>query len=130
MKPETMTGEQLQDIARSTAIGLPGVSHGRPFVDKLDVYKAAGKVFLIVTDDPDELIITVKAEPEFGWSLQREYGSIGPGRYLNKVHWISVGAGRKITTRLVKELVTHSYDLVLDLVPPDRHPAQGRGLVG
>lgn len=27
------------------------------------MYKVADKVFLIVTDDPDELIITVKADP-------------------------------------------------------------------
>ncbi|MEV6603107.1 hypothetical protein [Kutzneria sp. NPDC051319] len=29
------------------------------------MYKVAGKVFLIVTDDPDDQIITVKCEPEW-----------------------------------------------------------------
>jgi predicted DNA-binding protein (MmcQ/YjbR family) len=118
----TITGEQLQHIARSAANALPGVSHGRPFVDKLDVYKVAQKVFLIVTDDPDELIITVKTEPDFGRSLQRSYESIGQGRYLNKAHWISVGAGREITVELIEDLVAHSYELVLDSVPRSRRP--------
>jgi predicted DNA-binding protein (MmcQ/YjbR family) len=51
-----ISGEKLQDRARDTALALPGVSHGRPFTEQLDVYKVAGKVFLIVTDDPDERI--------------------------------------------------------------------------
>jgi hypothetical protein len=42
------SGEKLQDTARDTARALPGVSHGRPFTETLDVYKVAGKVFLIV----------------------------------------------------------------------------------
>jgi predicted DNA-binding protein (MmcQ/YjbR family) len=117
-----LTGERLQESARGTATDLPGVSHGRPFVEKLDVYKVAGKVFLIVTDDPDELIITVKAEPAFGQSLRFKYASIRPGRYLDKEHWISVGAGRGITAELIEDLVAHSYELVLDSVPRSRRP--------
>ncbi|WP_406118598.1 hypothetical protein [Streptomyces sp. NBC_00989] len=35
------------------------------------MYKAADKVFLIVTDDPDERIITVKSEPEHTRALER-----------------------------------------------------------
>ncbi|MGC0335243.1 MmcQ/YjbR family DNA-binding protein [Streptomyces sp. SLBN-8D4] len=57
-------GDRLQDTARQAALALPDVSHGYPFAPGLDVYKVAGKVFLIVTDDPDEQIITVKCEPE------------------------------------------------------------------
>ncbi|MER7727444.1 MmcQ/YjbR family DNA-binding protein [Streptomyces sp. NPDC096323] len=113
----TITGKRLQDVAHSTAGNLPGVSSGRPFTPKLDVYKVAGKVFLIVTDDPDDQIITVKAEPDRAWSLRQEYESVAPGRYLDKRHWISVSAGRDIATGTVKELVGHSYDLVLDSIP-------------
>ncbi|MBO4253057.1 MmcQ/YjbR family DNA-binding protein [Streptomyces griseorubiginosus] len=118
----SLSGEQLQDTARGTALALPGTGHGRPFTEQLDVYKVAGKVFLIVTDDPDELIVTLKAEPEHGRLLQGRYASITPGRYLDKRHWISVGAGRGITADLVAELVDHSYHLVLDTVPRNRRP--------
>jgi predicted DNA-binding protein (MmcQ/YjbR family) len=71
-----ISGEKLQDRACDTALALPGVSHGRPFTKQLDVYKVAGKVFLIVTDDPDERIVTLKAEPEYGRLLQHEHPSI------------------------------------------------------
>ena len=40
----------LQDRARETARSLPGVTEGYPFTDTLQVFKVAGRVFLIVTD--------------------------------------------------------------------------------
>jgi hypothetical protein len=64
------------------------------------VYKVADKVFLIVTDDPDEQIITVKCEPEHARALERGYASITPGRYVDKSHWISLGPGWGITKQL------------------------------
>lgn len=113
----TLSSEEVQQIARSTADSLTGVSNGRPFTPKLDVYKVAGKVFLIVTDDPDELIITVKAESGRGSALRRNYPTITPGRYLDKENWVSVGAGRGVSKDLIEDLVEGSYQLVRDSLP-------------
>ena len=118
----TLDGERLQEITRRTAESLPLVSNGRPFTEALDVYKVSGKVFLIVTDDPDELIITVKAEPHRGRFLRREYTSITRGRYLNKEHWVSVGAGEGITEDLVEDLVEGSYQLARETLPKKDRP--------
>jgi predicted DNA-binding protein (MmcQ/YjbR family) len=101
-------GDRLQDTARKAALALPDVSHGRPFTPDLDVYKVADKVFLIVIDDPDEQIITVKCGPEHARALVRGYASITPGRYLDKSHWISLGPGRGITKQLINDAVEHS----------------------
>ncbi len=120
----TLTGVRLQQEARRAAQALPGSGSSHPFTEKLDVYKVAGKVFLIVTEDPGERIITVKAEPEHGRRMRDEYPSITAGRYLDKTHWISVGVGRGITVALVKNLVTDSYDLALDSAPRSRRPAR------
>ncbi|MDM8084360.1 MmcQ/YjbR family DNA-binding protein [Cellulomonas cellasea] len=110
-----LSGEQLQRIARDTAASLTGVSNGRPFTPHLDVWKARGKVFLIVTDDdPDQQIITVKADPHHGDALRRDHESITRGRYLDKNHWISIGSGRGVTKRLIEDLVHSSYELVAD----------------
>ncbi|MFC9248482.1 MmcQ/YjbR family DNA-binding protein [Streptomyces sp. NPDC057136] len=116
-------GDRLQDTARQTALALPGVSHGYPFTPALDVYKVAGKVFLIVTDDPDEQIITVKCEPEHARARVHGYASITPGRYLDKRHWISLGPGPGITKRLVTDAVEDSYDLVVGQLPGRDRPA-------
>lgn len=115
-------GDRLQDTARQAALALPDVSHGYPFTSGLDVYKVAGKVFLIVTDDPDDQIITVKCEPEHARARERGHSSITPGRYLDKRHWISVGPGPGITERLITDAVEDSYDLVVDRLPHDKRP--------
>lgn len=108
----TLSGEQLQQIARDAAAALADVSHGRPFTPHLDVWKVRDKVFLIVTEnDPELQIITVKADTHHGDALCRDYHSITPGHYLDKQHWISIGPGRRITKRLIEDLVQDSYDL-------------------
>ena len=115
----TLSGEHLQQAARSIADSLPGVSNGRPFTETLGVYKVVDKVFLIVTDDPDELIITVKTEPGRGSALRREYSTIVRGRYLDKEHWASVGAGQGINEDLVEDLADNSYRLIHGSLPRD-----------
>ena len=115
-------GDRLQDTARQVALALPDVSHGYPFTPGLDVHKVAGKVFLIVTDDPDEQIITVKCEPEHARALERGHASITPGRYLDKRHWISLGPGPGITERLVTDVVEDSYHLAVERLPRRDRP--------
>lgn len=114
--------DRLQSTARQAALALPDVSHGRPFTPALDVYKVAGKVFLIVTDDPDEQIITVTCAPEHARAQERGYPTIIPGRYLDKRHWISLGPGPGITERLVTDAVENSYDLVIERLPRRERP--------
>lgn len=111
----SLSGSQLQQVARESAEALADVSNGRPFTAHLDVWKVADKVFLIVTDDdPGAQIITVKVDPHFADALRRDHDSITRGRYLDKEHWVSVGAGRGVTRRLVTQLVHVSYDLATD----------------
>ncbi|MGC5257197.1 MmcQ/YjbR family DNA-binding protein [Gordonia sp. DT218] len=108
----TLSGKQLQQIARDTAASLDGVTRGRPFTAHLDVWKVRDKVFLIVTDDdPDLQIVTVKVDPDHGDALRRDHGTITAGRYLDKLHWISIGSGPGITSALIDDLVHGSYEL-------------------
>lgn len=115
-------GDRLQDTARKVALALPDVSHSRPFTPQLDVHKVAGKVFLIVTDDPDEQIITVKSEPERARAHVHAHTSITSGRYLDKRHWITLGPGPGITKRLITDAVEDSYDLVAEQLPRRDRP--------
>jgi len=109
----TLSGERLQQVARDVATSLEDVGHGHPFTPHLEVWKVGQKVFLIVTqDDPDLQIITVKTDPGHGDALRRDHESITPGHYLDKRHWISVGAGEGITKKVVEDLVHGSYELV------------------
>ncbi|GAA3868128.1 MmcQ/YjbR family DNA-binding protein [Leifsonia kafniensis] len=111
----TLSGEQLQQHARDIAASLEHVTNGRPFTPHLDVWKVHDKVFLIVTDDdPDLQIITVKVDPHQADALRRDVDTITSGRYFDKRHWISIGAGAGITKQLIEYLVHASYDLADD----------------
>nr|WP_209044035.1 MmcQ/YjbR family DNA-binding protein [Brevibacterium marinum] len=102
---------------------MAATGSGYPFTEHLQVWKVAGKVFLIVTEDDPELeIITVKAEPHHGDALRREHDSIIRGHYLDKDHWISIGSGAGITPTVVDELVQDSYDLVREQLPLKDRP--------
>ena len=86
----TIDGTGLQRAALESARSLPGVDEGYPFTEGLLVFKVAGHVFLIVTENPEEQIITVKSEPPHIDALVREQPSAQPGRYLDKHHWVSI----------------------------------------
>jgi predicted DNA-binding protein (MmcQ/YjbR family) len=121
-----LSKRQLQTLAREVATSLPGVSHGRPFVEKLDVYKVGNRVFMIVTDDPDERIITLKADPDHASALRDHFQMVTFGRYLDKGHWISISAGRGITSQLITELVKTSYQLVVEMMLVRDRPKKDR----
>jgi predicted DNA-binding protein (MmcQ/YjbR family) len=113
----TFDDTSLQRAACDTARSLPGVEEGYPFTASLLVFKVAGHVFLIVTEDPNEQIITVKGEPPYVDALMQEHPSAQPGRYLSKHHWVSIAAGESITHALIDDLVQNSYHLVVEGLP-------------
>lgn len=111
------SGSELQQTARETAQSMADVTEGYPFTPRLLVFKVAGRVFLIVTEDPDEQIITVKAEPPQVDALVREHPTATPGRYLDKDHWVSLGPGVGISRELIQTVVRDSYYLAVDQLP-------------
>lgn len=121
----SLTGTKLQRVAAEAADRLPGTSSGHPFTSHLRVWKVAGKVFLIITEDDPELeIITVKVDPRLGDALRRDHASISRGRYLDKEHWISIAAGDGVTRSLVEGLVHDSYELAEQQAPAKDHPEE------
>lgn len=119
----TLTGYELQRLARQVADGLSETTSGYPFTEHLRVWKVVGQVFLIVTEDnPDQQIITVKARPEDVDALREEYPCISRGQYLDKDHWISINAGPGITRALVKGVVRESYALAQEQLSTKDRP--------
>ena len=120
-----LSGQDIQTKAREVGCDLSATSSGYPFADHLQVWKVAGKVFLIVTeDDPDLETITLKIEPHHGDTLRRGHRSISRGHYLDTDHWISIGTGAGVTRTLVEDLVQDSYDLAREQLPLKDRPRQ------
>lgn len=129
------SGKSLQKAARKQAEKLPGSELDHPFGPDYEVYKVAGKVFLLLTRIPkdsegqgvDKAIrgkraVVLKVGPEDAEALRGEYGSIAHGYHMNKKHWITVANGDDIKKKLVKQLVVDSYRLVVETLPKAERP--------
>ena len=60
--------------------------------------------------------INLKCDPERSLELRDEHPGILPGWHMNKRHWNTVMLD-EVPTVLVKELVKHSYYLVVASLP-------------
>ncbi len=97
---------------RTYCLSKPDVEEGFPFGEETLVFKVNGKIFLLVSLDSQPLQFNAKCDPEKAIELRDEYESIIPGYHMNKKHWNTVIVDKKLSKKLLKELIDHSYDLV------------------
>jgi len=57
--------------------------------------------------------INLKCDPIRAEALRQEYEAIKPGYHMSKKHWNTITLDNSISTDFLKELIDHSYDLVL-----------------
>jgi predicted DNA-binding protein (MmcQ/YjbR family) len=104
-----MNIEQLREYCLSK----PGTEETTPFGPDNLVYKVEGKMFLLVGLDNQPLQFNVKCDPERALELREEYPQhVLPGYHMNKKHWNTVIVDGKLSGRLLKEFIDHSYGLV------------------
>lgn len=112
-----MNIEQL----RNYCIQKKGVTEAFPFDDNVLVFKVLGKVFLLTGMDSweqGESAINLKCNPDYALELREQYESIEPGYHMNKKHWNTVRVFKgELPTKLVLELIDHSYDMVVKSMP-------------
>jgi predicted DNA-binding protein (MmcQ/YjbR family) len=119
---DDVDGETLQRTAADCADGLPGVGLEHPFGPEWEVYKVRDKVFMLMTDVPGRPVVILKADPADAAALRAQYADITPGYHMNKKHWITLESGNTFDEKLVRELVTESYRLVVGRLPKSRQP--------
>ena len=107
-----MTLEDLQAYCAKK----PGVSWDKPFGPDVLVFRVMGKMFALA---PIAVFDTMnlKCDPERAIELRERYAGITPGYHMNKQHWNTVNATGSIPDKLIRELVDHSYELVLASLP-------------
>jgi predicted DNA-binding protein (MmcQ/YjbR family) len=93
-----------------------GVTEGLPFGDDTLVYKVGGKMFLLA-GIADGNRFNVKCDPELAIELREQYPEVIPGYHMNKKMWNTVYMDGALTTKQLKEMVDHSYDLIVKSLP-------------
>jgi predicted DNA-binding protein (MmcQ/YjbR family) len=100
------------ETLREYCLNKSGAEETLPFGPDVLVYKVNGKAFLLLPLDADELRFNVKCNPELALELREQYASVLPGYHMNKKHWNTIIVDGSIPSKLIKEWVDHSYDLV------------------
>jgi len=102
---------------RTYCLSKKGVTESFPFDESTLVFKVGGKMFALTDLDTPELKVNLKCDPEKAISLREQYPEIIPGFHMNKKHWNTVQFNSNIGVKLFKELIDHSYDLVIQSLP-------------
>ncbi len=90
-----------------------GVTEEFPFGESTLVFKVMGKAFALCGLDEAEARVNLKCDPNRAIELREEYADIIPGWHMNKNHWNTVYLERELYDIFIKELIDHSYDLVV-----------------
>ncbi|ONI88908.1 cytoplasmic protein [Saccharothrix sp. ALI-22-I] len=117
-----MDAKTLQETARARAESLPAAGLEHPFGPDWEVFKVQGKVFMLMTEVPGRPVVILKSDPGDAEALRTSYPDITPGYHMNKKHWITLAPGDSIDEKLVEDLVTDSYRLVVGTLPRSRRP--------
>lgn len=99
---------------RIYCLSKKGVTESFPFGEQTLVFKVMEKIFALTGLDKFPASANLKCDPERAIELREEYdGLIIPGYHMNKKHWNTVELERSLPSKLLTELIDHSYDLVV-----------------
>ncbi len=101
-------------------LSKPGSEETTPFGPEVLVYKIGGKMFALTEPDEFPARINLKCDPERAIVLRDEHDAIIPGYHMNKRHWNTLVLDGSLPTKLVSELIDHSYELVLASLPKSK----------
>jgi predicted DNA-binding protein (MmcQ/YjbR family) len=107
-----MNPEEVRDYFLSKK----GANESLPFDDETLVFKVGGKMFGLLSLSGNNHI-NLKCDPERAISLREQHNAVMPGYHMNKQHWNTIDTQGGIPDKLLKELIDHSYSLIVDKLP-------------
>ncbi len=101
------------DALRTYCLSKNGVTEDMPFGDDILVFRVKSKLFALTGLDALPLTVNLKCDPERALELRARYEAVQPGYHMNKKHWNTVLLDGSIPHDEVREMIDHSYDLVV-----------------
>ena len=102
--------------------GMPGAVEDYPFGDEVAVFKVGGKMFALVSLDDDPGFVNLKCDPALALELREQHAAVRPGYHTNKKHWNTVDLDGTVAADELREMVEHSYLLVVSKLPKRARP--------
>ena len=114
------------ETLREYCINKPGVEETLPFGPDTLVYKVTGKIFLITGLNEEALSFNVKCDPDVALELRERYSCVQPGYHMNKKHWNTIIVDGSVSSKLLKEWIDQSYELVFKKPAQKAKPRPGK----
>ena len=105
------------DALRSYCLAKPATSEDMPFGDDVLVFRVKNKMFALTNLNELPTSVNLKCDPERAIELREAHAAVQPGYHMNKQHWNTVVLDGSLDARLVRELIDHSYALVVAGLP-------------
>ena len=103
---------------REYCLSKPATTESFPFDEETLVFKVLGKMFALTGLEYQPARANLKCDPEWSIELREQYdGLIYPGYHMSKKHWNTVELERNLPDALIRDLIDHSYDLVVAKMP-------------
>lgn len=102
---------------RSYCLAKPGTTEELPFDEYTLVFKVMGKMFALTGLNNDEFTVNLKCDPDRAVLLRERYPEVRPGYHMNKKHWNTVSFEGDLDEEMQRELIDHSYALVVSKLP-------------
>jgi predicted DNA-binding protein (MmcQ/YjbR family) len=107
---------------RAYCLQKPDVREGTSFGEDVLVFYAQDRMFALIALDRFPLAVNLKCDPGRALELRERYACVQPGYHMNKKHWNTIVLDGELTDAEMRELVDHSYDLVLQKAGEKRTP--------
>ncbi len=104
-----MNIEQFRDYCLSKKY----VTESFPFDEQTLVFKVAGKMFALSGLEHHPVAVNLKCDPERSIELRTDFDAIVPGYHMSKKHWNTITIEGNLPNNFIKELIDHSYNLVV-----------------
>lgn len=98
---------------RNYCLSKKYVSESFPFDEETLVFKVADKMFALTGLERKPTQVNLKCNPERSLELRDQFPEIYGGYHMSKKHWNTVIIEGNLTNELIRELIDHSYDLVV-----------------
>lgn len=113
---------------RRYCLAKAGTEETLPFGPDTLVYKVMGKAFALTGLDAPEFRVNLKCDPERAIELREAYpGQVLPGWHMNKRHWNTVLFEAGLADDFLRNLIDHSYALVVASLPAKTRKALSDG---
>ena len=109
--------EMTADELRAICLSFAGAEETFPFGPETSVFKVGGKMFALVSLEGAPGSVNLKCDPALALELRERYAAVHPGYHQDKRHWNTVDLDGSIEDDELREMIDHSYALVVAGLP-------------